>query len=108
MVATHAGHLLRRMSQLVALKRRSAPPPEGPLSEVLRKRVCVVLDRPPCPQRTSRAIARAHEAYTFFPTNATDSQPPIGREPVGTDSVRYRNPVSRPKVEWGLIWTPAH
>ena len=49
------------------------------------------------PQRTYRAMARAHEAYTFFATNTTDSQPPIGREPVGTDSVRYRRP-DRPRL----------
>src|SRR6202023_2175503 len=52
---------------------------------------------PPMTQRICRAIARAHEAYTFFATNTTDSQPPIGREPVGTDSVRYRRP-DRPRL----------
>ena len=31
-------------------------------------------------------------------TNTTNSQPPIGREPVGIDSVRYRTP-DRPR--WG-------
>ena len=67
------------------------------LTEVLRKRVWVVLDVVHDPQRTYRAIARAHEAYTFFATNTTDSQPPIGREPVGTDSVRYRRP-DRPRL----------
>src|SRR3984893_890309 len=48
-------------------------------------------------QWTGRAIARAHEAYTFFATNTTDTQPPIGREPVGGDSVRYRRP-DRPRL----------
>jgi hypothetical protein len=60
------------------LKRRSDPPPEGPLSKGAGE-ACVRGPGPPS----------AHEAYTFF---ATDSQPPIGREPVGTDSVRYRRP----------------
>ena len=38
------------------------------------------------PQRTCRAIARANEAYTFFATDTTDSQPSNRREPVGTDA----------------------
>jgi hypothetical protein len=49
------------------------------------------------PQRICRAIARAHKAYTFFATKTANGQPPIGREPVGTDSVRYRRP-DRPRL----------
>jgi hypothetical protein len=43
-----------------------------------------VLDVVHDPQRTYRAMARAHGSYTFLATNTTNGQPEIGREPVGT------------------------
>src|ERR1700738_2009993 len=48
-------------------------------------------------RQTPPFLCGKRKAYTFFATNTTDSQPPIGREPVGTDSVRYRRP-DRPRL----------
>jgi hypothetical protein len=69
----------------IGTQETAAPPPEGPLSEVLRKRV---LDRPHDPQRTYRAIPRAHEAYTFSrPTRRTVRIQLVGnlRAPTASD-----------------------
>jgi hypothetical protein len=83
---------LRRTRHASILPRLGA---HTPFSESPQYRSCIAFVHDP--QRTCRAIARAHEAYTFLTTNTTDSQPPIGREPVVTDSVRYRKP-DRPRL----------
>ena len=78
------------------------PPKPFDLLSIERSNCCrsrlVGTEEPLCRSRGAEDEAyREHEAYKFFATNTTDSQPPIGWEAVGTDSVRYRRP-DRPRL----------